>query len=298
MIVKLNIAGVRWQCSMPDMIFNESILRFGDDFHGPADINLEIRYTNYYDLPEGKSITDEILEWYILKDGAYRYRLLKREDDNDNIIVSLKANELWSVILIEIRYNNPFSIEFVNILLLEIVFRNRLIFHDGLVLHASSIDIDGEAIAFAAPSGTGKSTHARNWKEVYRANIINDDHPAIRIFDGRPVMFGTPWAGEGQKFSNITSNLKAVVLLEQGPHNKMWRVSEKEILRELLPRCFMPYYNNEYLLRAIAIFSEIVKSTQVYKLICKPDQEAVLLVQNSIWSEKYDNGMIKSEQSY
>ncbi len=298
MIIKLNIAGIRWKCCIPEVIFNKSILRFSDNYPGPADINLEIRYTDYYDLPEGESITNEILEWYIHKDGIYRYYLLKRDECNDAIIVSLKANEFWSNILIETRYNNHVSIELINILLLEIVFRNRLVFHEGLVLHASSIDMNGEAIAFAAPSGTGKSTHVRIWQELHHVKVINDDHPAIRIIDGRPIVFGTPWAGEGQKFSNITSNLISVVLLEQGPLNMIWRASDKEILRELLPRFFMPYYNNESLRRAMGIFAEIVKLTQVYKLICKPDQEAVLLVQDYIWSEKYDNGMINCEQSY
>ncbi len=54
----------------------------------------------------------------------------------------------------------------------------------GIVLfHASALMIDNEAVLFAAPSGTGKSTHARIWRETFggRVTMINDDKPLIAI---------------------------------------------------------------------------------------------------------------------
>ena len=41
------------------------------------------------------------------------------------------------------------------------------------------ISFDGQGIAFAAPSGTGKTTHIKLWQRLYgdRVEIINGDKP-------------------------------------------------------------------------------------------------------------------------
>lgn len=52
-----------------------------------------------------------------------------------------------------------------------------------LLFHGSVIAVDGEGYMFIAPSGTGKSTHTRLWREQFgaRAVMVNDDKPLIRI---------------------------------------------------------------------------------------------------------------------
>ena len=37
----------------------------------------------------------------------------------------------------------------------------QVIWHDVLMIHGSALRMDGEAVLFVAPSGTGKSTHAQ-----------------------------------------------------------------------------------------------------------------------------------------
>jgi len=55
--------------------------------------------------------------------------------------------------------------------------------YDTFLFHGSCVAVDGEGYLFTAPSGTGKSTHARLWREYLgeRAVMINDDKPFIRI---------------------------------------------------------------------------------------------------------------------
>ena len=55
---------------------------------------------------------------------------------------------------------------------------NYLIDHKVVYLHGSLISINGNGYLFMAPSGTGKSTHVRLWKERYgdRVTVINDDN--------------------------------------------------------------------------------------------------------------------------
>ena len=48
---------------------------------------------------------------------------------------------------------------------------------DTVLMHGSCVAVDGEAYLFTAKSGTGKSTHARLWREMLgdRAVMVNDD---------------------------------------------------------------------------------------------------------------------------
>ncbi len=54
------------------------------------------------------------------------------------------------------------------------------------MLHASLISFDGKGYAFSAPSGYGKSTHARLWRGYFgsRVLILNGDKPIIK-YDGK-----------------------------------------------------------------------------------------------------------------
>ena len=57
---------------------------------------------------------------------------------------------------------------------------------DVLLFHSSALALDGQVYLFAAPSGTGKSTHARLWRETFgdRVVMVNDDKPLLKIAEG------------------------------------------------------------------------------------------------------------------
>ena len=74
----------------------------------------------------------------------------------------------------------------------------RLPFYDAFLMHASVVAVDGAAYAFAAPSGTGKTTHTRLWLQQFgsRAQVVNGDKPVFRFMDGALYACGTPWRGK------------------------------------------------------------------------------------------------------
>ncbi|MBQ9116882.1 MAG: hypothetical protein IJY04_07635, partial [Clostridia bacterium] len=65
------------------------------------------------------------------------------------------------------------------------------------LFHCSAIAVDGQAYAFTAKSGTGKSTHTALWRKAFgdRAVMVNDDKPIIGIKNGVATVYGTPWKG-------------------------------------------------------------------------------------------------------
>lgn len=73
----------------------------------------------------------------------------------------------------------------------------RLPEYGGFVFHGSAIAVDGQGYIFTAKSGTGKSTHARLWREMLgaRAVMVNDDKPIIRVAEGAARVYGTHWDG-------------------------------------------------------------------------------------------------------
>ncbi|MBR3644042.1 MAG: hypothetical protein IKN57_11095, partial [Parasporobacterium sp.] len=77
--------------------------------------------------------------------------------------------------------------------------------YDTFLFHGSAIAVDNKAYVFAAPSGTGKSTHARLWRELLgdRAVMVNDDKPLIRVTEEESIIFGTPWNGKHHLSRNI-----------------------------------------------------------------------------------------------
>lgn len=62
----------------------------------------------------------------------------------------------------------------------------KLLFHDGMVFHASVVAVANRAYGFTAPSGTGKSTHAAQWRLKFdsAAVMVNDDKPLLRFVGG------------------------------------------------------------------------------------------------------------------
>ena len=87
--------------------------------------------------------------------------------------------------------------------------------YDTILFHGSCIAVDGVGYLFTASSGTGKSTHAKLWRELLgdRAVMVNDDKPLIRLTDDGAIVYGTPWDGKHRLSANISVPLKALCVL-------------------------------------------------------------------------------------
>lgn len=94
--------------------------------------------------------------------------------------------------------------------------------HHVILVHGSSVVVNGRAALFVGPSGVGKSTHSRLWtRYVAGSELLNDDQPALRLMpDGRVCVYGTPWSGKTPCYKNRGAELKAIFRMMQAADNR------------------------------------------------------------------------------
>ncbi|QAA34511.1 hypothetical protein [Clostridium manihotivorum] len=248
-------------------------------------IIVKVSASEYIPKPSGKVVLDEKIVWVKNEDGEQDTSVYICRKEPDDIAYLLSTNEQWSKA--NICYKQPeFDGESAATGPLgEILFRNRLLFNQGLVVHASAVEYDGKGIIFSAPSETGKTTQAKLWCEKMGAELINNDRPAIRIIDNKPYIYGTPWSGEPSECNNNSASLSAIIMLEQASKNYIVKLSTEEAVTRLMPRCFLPYYDRDLMNIAMNNLENLLRLVPVYLLKCKPDLEAVDLVYKTIWRD-------------
>ena len=255
-----------------------------------SDLSITATMTDTLHIPEGELIIDELAKWYRKKnpdEGFYITMHSKRDSAVDTI---LETDPDWRNVTVrylksDLRYPVKEN-EYVNwnqyhiFQLAGIAFRNRAISMDSITIHSSSFSIDGRGVIVSAPSGTGKSTHTRLWKERYteRVMMINDDRPLIRLFEGVPMLCGTPWSGSTDIYMDTKVPLAGIVMLERAAENSIERLDTCSALQMLIPRCFLPYFDEKLMNTAMKVIEKLVTAVPVYLLRCRPDHEAVELV--------------------
>ena len=110
-----------------------------------------------------------------------------------------------------------------------------LLSRDTLMLHGSTVSVDGQAYLFTAPCGTGKSTHTRLWRELFgqRAVMVNDDKAFLALRPDGVWAHGSPWMGKHGIGTNISAPLKGICFLQRGTENKI----QKATPEKWLPHC-------------------------------------------------------------
>ena len=153
------------------------------------------------------------------------------------------------------------------------------LFEEGVLLfHGSVIAVDGQAYLFTAPSGTGKSTHTRLWREMLgsRAVMVNDDKPFLSIRKAGVIAHGSPWNGKHGLGSNISVPLKAICVLERGAANEISWISPRDALRSLLEQSYRPR-NPASLPRYLDLLDGLTSGIRFYRLRCNMEPEAAAL---------------------
>lgn len=159
--------------------------------------------------------------------------------------------------------------------------------HQTVAIHTSVIEYKGRTVLFLGESGTGKSTHTRLWREnIEGAVLLNDDSPMLRIIDGKPWMFGSPWSGKTPCYKQESYPLAACVRLSQAPYNKIQRLSIPQAYAALHPSCPPDFAYDDALYDYISeTIGEVLAQVPLYHLACLPDADAARLSCQTVFGE-------------
>ena len=154
----------------------------------------------------------------------------------------------------------------------------ELLKRNTLLLHGSTIGLDGEAYLFTAACGTGKSTHTRLWRECFgsRTVMINDDKPFLKIGNDTVTAYGSPWSGKHGLDSNISLPLKGICILNRGSENRIYRITAEQARSMLFHQSFFPV---DAVLqdKSKALVENLMRLVPLWEMSCNKDPEAAFV---------------------
>lgn len=155
--------------------------------------------------------------------------------------------------------------------------------YNGFFLHCSCLLYEDKAIVFTAKSGTGKSTHARLWREILgdKVTMINDDKPIVRYIDGEFIIYGTPWNGKHSLSNNIKAPIKAIYYLHQAKENKVERCDPISSISKMLSQTILPD-NKNIMNELLDMMEKLVCNVPMFDLYCNISEDAVHTVLDSL----------------
>jgi len=208
-------------------------------------------------------------------------RLAKRSEKYIAEDQSVKPDFILSVTDAKIEEHiskYPMDKELAEYVVAGIEFYKQIISRGAFFLHSAALAVDDKGYMFTGPCGAGKSTHASLWREFFGSNVIsvNDDKPAIRFFDGKAYVCGTPFSGKFDINTNVIVPLQGISILAQSPENSIRKVSAAEAMTVLMEQTLRPE-NPADMLALFDMLDKLLLSVPVYKFSCNISREAVEL---------------------
>ncbi len=152
---------------------------------------------------------------------------------------------------------------------------------DGIMMHGAVISYEGAAYMFTAPSGTGKTTHVKQWQKLCgnKVGIINGDKPIIRLIDGKYFAYGTPWCGKEHFNENTCLPLRGIAILSRAEENSIERVDAAKCLKQLLNQVYI-HKTPECVANTLDFIDKMFAAVPIYSLKCNISVEAAELARH------------------
>jgi hypothetical protein len=150
-----------------------------------------------------------------------------------------------------------------------------LLNHNTLLLHGSTVAVDGQAYLFTAACGTGKSTHTRLWREFFgeQSMMVNDDKTFLQFTEDHVIAHGSPWSGKHGLDTNISVPLKGICILKRGNVNRIRSIPASEARDMLQHQSFAS--EDVHAQAAVRILVEsLMQRIPLWEMECTKDPEA------------------------
>lgn len=219
---------------------------------------------------------------YRMEDGSFLWEY--KRTSTGEVILRFQSDAKWSrITLLEDRTQTNGTIAFEY---LCHIFPGVMLKHRCLTFHSTLLEYAGEAIAISAPSGTGKTTHSRLWRDYKGALILNGDRMVCKRDSDGWRAYGTPWSGTSGEQIKRSAPLKAFVVLERSERNYVEKLSPMEAFGYLLDQMLYPKWDKELVGIAMDEMNEFLSEIPVYRLHCRPDADSVNALYQAVWEGK------------
>ena len=162
-------------------------------------------------------------------------------------------------------------------------------YYGVFAIHGAAITCGERAYIFTAPSGTGKSTHIRQWKKYLgdKVDIINGDKPVVLIGEKEAFICSTPWSGKEGWHKNRCAVLGGVCILKRGKENSIKTVEPGAVLDELISQIFIPVGDATAALLSLELFDRMCGLAPFYQLSCDISEQAVKTAYSALTGKEY-----------
>lgn len=188
------------------------------------------------------------------------------------------ADETWEHALI-LSLQNPSNVDDF----LCQLFYTHAVQRQILYLHSSLINFNGRGIMFLGPSGIGKTTQAELWNRYRDALIINGDVVFVQETEDAFLGWGTPWHGSSPYCENTNVPVHAMIVLKQAPENSIRELSGFEKVTAVSGSVFYPRWLENGMELCLETLDHLLTKIPVYELSCRPDEEAVVLTEKTVF---------------
>ena len=148
--------------------------------------------------------------------------------------------------------------------------------HAAVVVKREARGDEAKGFLFLGHSGTGKSTHARQWLAAFEdAWLLNDDNPILRVMDNGDVyVYGSPWSGKTPCYKNESALVGGIVKLSQAPENKIQTISLPQAYAYMLSSASGLKMEQTMADNMFETIKHIITHIPCYHLACLPNEEA------------------------
>ena len=152
-----------------------------------------------------------------------------------------------------------------------------------ILLHSALVRVGREGLMFLGPSGIGKTTQAELWNKYRDALIINGDIVFVQETPDAFLGWGTPWHGSSPYCENTNVPVKALIVLKQAPENSIRELTGFEKVTAVSNSVFYPRWLENGMELCLETLDHLLSALPVYELSCRPDEEAVELVERTVF---------------
>lgn len=230
-----------------------------------------------FDTGNGDTVVDR------LSDGGYQYIIRDIYNNDCCLLICNSDFSICQCALAGTPDMQRFGLN--NALMLAFAFAGS--FRDTLLIHASLVRHDGYGYAFCAKSGTGKSTQVANWlRTIPNCDLMNDDNPVVRVRDGKPFIYGSPWSGKTPCYRQTRAPLGAVTQIDRALENRVDRLRPLDAFGTFLPSCSAMKWETSIYSRICDTVTAVVSTTPIYVLHCTADPESASVCCSAIKVQK------------